>query len=165
MHPPQPPSIPGFVLDTQRERVDLDALWRFLSEEAYWGRWRTRADVERQLATAWRVVAAYESSSGRMVGFSRAVSDGISVAYLADVYVERAVRGRGLGAALVEEMIDRGPGANLRWMLHTADAHGMYERFGFRRPDHTYLERPAAIRQSRSSSGQAGQTPGPRRDA
>jgi len=144
MKPPQPQRIPGFELDTQRDRVDLDALWRFLSEEAYWGRWRTRADVELQLETAWRIVAAYESSSGRMVGFSRAVSDGVRIAYLADVYVERDVRGRGIGPALVEEMIDRGPGAGLRWMLHTADAHGMYERFGFGRPDHTYLERPEA---------------------
>jgi hypothetical protein len=45
---------------------------------------------------------------------------------------------------MVQEMIDRGPGAEFRWMLHTADAHGVYERFGFARPDQTYLERPAS---------------------
>jgi len=145
MKPSQPQRISGFELDTDRDRVDVDALWRFLSEEAYWHRGRTRKQVERQLAAAWRIVAAYDGSSGRMVGFARAVSDGVALAYLADVYVEQDFRGRGLGSALVEEMIEHGPGAGFRWMLHTADAHGVYERFGFTKPNETYLERPAAV--------------------
>jgi hypothetical protein len=40
-------------------------------------------------------------------------------------------------------MIDDGPGATMRWMLHTADAHDLYARYGFQPPDSTYLERPA----------------------
>lgn len=76
-----------------------------------------------------------------MVGFARALSDGHALAYLADVYVEPGCRGEGLGVALVEEMIERGPGAGFRWMLHTSDAHGLYERFGFAPPDGRYLER------------------------
>jgi GNAT superfamily N-acetyltransferase len=131
-----------FELDTNPERVDIDALWRFMSEEAYWGRWRSRADVEAQIGASWRVVGVYETSSRRMVGFARAISDGIGLAYLADVYVEPDMRGRGLGKALVEEMIDRGPGVEFRWMLHTADAHRLYERFGFAPPGGQYLERP-----------------------
>jgi GNAT superfamily N-acetyltransferase len=79
-----------------------------------------------------------------MVGFARAVSDGVALAYLADVYVEPSARGQGIGRARVEEMIERGPGARFRWMLHTADAHGLYGRFGFAPPDDTYLERRAA---------------------
>lgn len=39
-------------------------------------------------------------------------------------------------------MIERGPGRGFRWMLHTADAHGLYGRFGFLEPDRTYMERP-----------------------
>ena len=42
-------------------------------------------------------------------------------------------------------MVDDGPGAHLRWMLHTRDAHGLYERFGFQAPDDTYLERPMRL--------------------
>ncbi len=131
-----------FELDDDRSRVDVDALWAFLSTHAYWGRWRQRADVESQLQSAWRTVGAYEASGGAMVGFARAVSDGIGVAYLADVFVDERVRGHGLGVQVVQFMIDDGPGAHLRWMLHTRDAHGLYERFGFRPPDDTYLERP-----------------------
>jgi GNAT superfamily N-acetyltransferase len=67
----------------------------------------------------------------------------VALAYLADVYVEPAHRGRGLGRALVAAMVDGGPGAGFRWMLHTSDAHTLYAGFGFTRPDDTYLERPA----------------------
>lgn len=40
-------------------------------------------------------------------------------------------------------MVDDGPGADFRWMLHTSDAHELYARAGFAPPDPTYLERPA----------------------
>jgi GNAT superfamily N-acetyltransferase len=126
--------------------VNLDAVWSFLSTEAYWGRWRSRADVERQIRDAWRVVHAHHRDE--FVGFARAVSDGVALAYLADVFVLSAHRGRGLGRRLVAAMIEDGPGAEFRWLLHTADAHGLYAEFGFAAPDSTLLERPRARRQS-----------------
>ena len=140
-----------FELDDDPRRVDRDTLWMFLSTEAYWGRWRTRSVIEQQLESAWRVVGVYDSITGAMVGFARAVSDGAGFAYLADVYIDKGFRGQGLGVELVATMIDRGPGASFRWTLHTSDAHGLYERFGFTQPDRTYLERP-------------GMPPGPERD-
>jgi len=90
-----------YELDDDPARVDRDVLWTFLSTEAYWARWRDRRDVESQLAAAWRVVAAYDGD-GEMVGFARAVSDGITIAYLADVFIVPAARGSGLGVALVK---------------------------------------------------------------
>jgi GNAT superfamily N-acetyltransferase len=132
----------SFELDDDPGRVDRDAVWTFLSQEAYWGRWRSRADLEHQLDSAWRVVGGYETGSGRMAGFARAVSDGVAYAYLADVFVVAGARGRGLGTALVETMIDHGLGAGFRWCLHTSDAHGLYQKFGFTHPDQSYLERP-----------------------
>ena len=128
------------AIDTDPRRIDVAAVWDFLSTQAYWGRWRSREDVERQIAGSWRVAGAYDPGAGRMIGFARAVSDGVALAYLADVYVLPEARGRGVGSALVAALLDEGPG--FRWMLHTADAHGLYERFGFRPPDGTYLERP-----------------------
>lgn len=133
-----------FEIDDDRARVDRDVLWGFLSTGAYWGRTRDRARIERQLDGAWRVVAAYRADDGAMVGFARALSDGEALAYLADVFVLPSARGHGVGKALVRAMIDEGPGAHFRWMLHTADAHELYRRFGFGEPDATYLERPAA---------------------
>ena len=134
----------GYELDDDPARVDLDVVWGFLSTEAYWGRWRSREDVVRQVTGAWRVVGAYDG--GTMVGFARAVSDGVAFAYLADVFVLDEHRGRGLGRRLVDAMIEGGPGADYRWHLHTADAHGLYGRFGFVAPDATLLERPGRRR-------------------
>jgi GNAT superfamily N-acetyltransferase len=137
--------VPGYAIDDDPALVDCDAAWRYLSTEAYWGRWRSRDVFDAQVAGAWRVVGAYTAAAGttgQMVGFARAFSDG-AVAYLADVYVLSGHRGRGLAAAILRLMVENGAGADLRWMLHTADAHGLYARFGFGPPDSSYLERPA----------------------
>jgi GNAT superfamily N-acetyltransferase len=130
------------IIDDDPARVDVEWVWAFLSADAYWGRWRTRADLEAQLTAAWRVVGAYERATGRQVGFARAVSDGVALGYLADVFVAAGSRGRGIGQALVAEIVDTEPGRRFRWLLHTADAHPLYARFGFRAPDPTCLERP-----------------------
>jgi GNAT superfamily N-acetyltransferase len=134
----------GFELDDDPARIDPDAVWAFLSTEAYWGRERTREFVERQLRESTRVVGLYLGAE--QVGFARYWADG-RVAYLADVYVLAEHRGRGLGVEIVRFAVDEGPHADLRWMLHTRDGHGLYERFGFGPPDGRYLERaPAAER-------------------
>ena len=127
-----------YELDDDPARVDLDAVWAFLSTDAYWGRYRTREDVEKQVRGAWRVVGCYLGPE--QVGFCRAVSDGVALAYLADVYVLPAHRGHALGKRLVQAMVTDGPGAHFRWLLHTADAHDLYRQFGFREPDSSLLE-------------------------
>jgi RimJ/RimL family protein N-acetyltransferase len=138
-------SVPGaagsYELDDDPARIDPAAAAAFLTTEAYWGRWRAEPDIRRQIAAAWRVIGAYDEA-GAMVGFARAIGDGGS-AYLADVYVLPAHRGRGLGLAIVAMMIEQGPGAGFRWMLHTSDAYGLYRQFGFAPPPDNYMERPA----------------------
>ena len=129
-----------YEFDDDRSRIDVDEVWQFLSRHAYWGRWRSRDDVQRQVAGAWRVVGCY--TDGRLVGFCRAVSDGVGLAYLADVFVLSQHRGQGLGRALAQVMVDDGPGRDFRWLLHTADAHGLYEQLGFAPAGRTLLERP-----------------------
>jgi GNAT superfamily N-acetyltransferase len=129
-----------FEIDDDPTRLDLDAIWAFMSAEAYWARWRSKDDVAAQIAASWRVIGAYVE--GEQVGFARAISDGVALAYLADVYVIAAHRGRGVAQALVRAMVDDGPGSDFRWMLHTRDAHDLYRRFGFVAPDASLLERP-----------------------
>jgi N-acetyltransferase len=132
----------GYEIDDDLGRVDAEAAAAFLTTQAYWGRWRGAGDIKAQIATAWRVVGAYDPA-GAMVGFARAFGDGGS-AYLADVYVLPEHRGAGLGQAIVRMMIEDGPGAAWRWMLHTSDAHGLYRQFGFARPNGRYMERAPA---------------------
>jgi predicted N-acetyltransferase YhbS len=130
----------GFELDDDRSRVDVDEVWRFLSEESYWAKGRARELVERLVHESTRVIGVY-TADGRQVGFCRVVTDGVSIAYLADVYVESEFRGRGLGAALLREAVSEGPHSGVRWILHTDDP-AFYEPFGFGAPTERLRERP-----------------------
>src|SRR5699024_10353380 len=89
-----------YEIDDTPARIDRAAVGRFLSAGAYWGRWRSRAVVHAQVEGAWRVVGCYDRHE--MVGFARALSDGVALAYLADVYVLAEHRGTGLGVALIQ---------------------------------------------------------------
>jgi GNAT superfamily N-acetyltransferase len=130
----------GYELDDDPGRVDLVAVHRFLCDESYWAAGRDFATQEELVRTASRVVGVYHD--GAQVGFCRAMAT--PAMYLADVYILPAHRGRGLGEALVEEMVERGPYADRTWLLHTADAHELYRKFGFGEPGERVMERPSA---------------------
>jgi ribosomal protein S18 acetylase RimI-like enzyme len=131
----------GFELDDDRSRVDIDEVHRFLSNEAYWALGRPREVVERLVRESTRVIGAY-APDGSQAGFARVVSDGLAIAYLADVYVHPDFRGNRLGVELVREAVEGGPHANVRWILHTDDAQTLYEKFGFGPPSERLMERP-----------------------
>ena len=129
----------GFELDDDPARIDLDAVHDFIANHSYWAPGRTRDVQEELIAQAVRVVGLYRDAE--QVGFARAVGDSHFL-YLADVYVLPEHRGRGLGVELVREMIENGPFASTRWLLHTAEAHKLYEKFGFGPPSDRVMERP-----------------------
>jgi GNAT superfamily N-acetyltransferase len=126
-------------LDDDPRRIDVAAVHDFLANHAYWAKGRPLAVVERLIREAQRVVGVYDGD--RQVGFARAFTDGVALVYLADVYVLPEYRGRGLGIELVRTMVEDGPYANLRWILHTRDMHRLYARFGFAEPSERVMER------------------------
>lgn len=131
----------GFELDDDPDRVDREVVFRFLSEESYWARGRSRQAVERSLDVSQRVIGAY-SPDGDLAGFCRISSDETVFAYLCDLFVLTPHRGRGLGQELVREAVERGRHADLRWLLGTVDGHDFYRRFGFGTPSERIMERP-----------------------
>jgi ribosomal protein S18 acetylase RimI-like enzyme len=110
-------------LDDDPARIDVAAVHDFLANHAYWAKGRPYGVVERLIGEAQRVVGVYDGE--RQVGFARAFTDGVSLVYLADVYVLPEYRGRGVGLQLVREMVENGPYADLRWILHTRDMHSL----------------------------------------
>jgi GNAT superfamily N-acetyltransferase len=122
-------ALGAYLISSNPARLDLDAIHTYLSEQSYWARGRSRE----------RIVRAIENSlpfglyrDGAQVGFARVVTDESTFGWLADVYVLPAERERGLGKALVEAVLEHPAVRNLpRLMLATADAHGLYERYGF----------------------------------
>ena len=129
----------GIELDDDPARIDVAAVHDYLANESYWAEGRPRDTVERLVREAQRVVGVYDGE--RQVGFARAFSDGVSLVYLADVYVLPEYRGRGLGVELVREMVERGPLTDVRWILHTRDAHALYRKVGFEEPTGRVMER------------------------
>ena len=119
-----------YEISTDRSRIDLDLVHRFLSEEAYWSPGVPRDVVERSIEHSLNFALLY----GRdQVGFARVVTDYATFAWLADVFVLDEHRGRGLGRWLVETALSHPDLQGLRrWILATGDAHGLYARFGFR---------------------------------
>lgn len=116
-------------ISTDRDRVDRALVHRFLSEESYWARGRTRAESDRVI-DASLCFGAYEA--GEQIGHARVLTDGVAFGYLGDVFVVPAARGRGVGRALIAAVLAH-PGVRgvRRMTLVTDDAHGLYAAFGF----------------------------------
>lgn len=129
----------GFELDDDAARLDRDAVHAYLGGESYWAKGRPRERQDALIDASARVVGLYRD--GRQVGFARAVDcDAAGFVYLADVYVLEECRGRGLGLELVREIVENGPHANRRWVLHTRDMHRLYAKLGFG-PNERLMER------------------------
>ena len=130
----------GYELDDDADRIDRDAVHRFISEESYWGFRRERTLMDGLIDRASRNVGLY-APGGSLAGYARSIdAPDAWLVYLADVFVLAEHRGRGLGIELIRFTVDEGPYAHRRWVLHTADAHGLYEKFGFG-PGERLLER------------------------
>ena len=127
-------------MDDDRARIDVDVVHAFLSTQAPWALGWSYDEVQRLVGEATLVIGVYGEEG--MVGFSRTVSDGHWITYLADVFVLPLYRGRGLGEELVRETVERHDLGDLGWLLHTADADGLYEKFGFERRSDYLMERP-----------------------
>jgi GNAT superfamily N-acetyltransferase len=126
-------------LDDDRRRIDRAEVHRYLCNESYWAAGRPRETQDRLIDEAARVVGLYDGD--RQIGFCRAATDGVSFVYLADVYVLEEYRGRGLGEAMVREMVEGGDLAHLKWLLHTSDMHSLYRKLGFDVPNAKVMER------------------------
>jgi GNAT superfamily N-acetyltransferase len=134
--------VGDYLISTDRSRLNLELIHDFLSHHTYWATGRSREVVERSIENSLPF-GIYQGPE--QVGFARVVTDYATFAWVADVFVLPAHRGRGLSKSLMEVMIAH-PGLQgfRRWVLSTKDAHGIYERFGFiklHRPER-WMERP-----------------------
>ena len=128
------------TIDDDPARLDLDVLHGFLTT-SYWSPGVSRDTVARAAANSI-VFGLYRDGTQRdtdhgtesteQVGYARVVTDRATFAYLADVFVLESERGVGLGHWLVETVLAHPELQGLRrWLLATADAHGLYAAHGF----------------------------------
>lgn len=111
------------------ENTDFDRVHQWLAS-SYWSPGIPKDRVERAAEHSSMVINAYVD--GHQVGYCRVVSDRTTFAYLCDVFVDESARGEGVAQSMVKFAMEDSEHQNLRrWMLATADAHTLYEKFGF----------------------------------
>jgi len=116
-------------ISTNRADVNLDVVHAFLSQDAYWSKNIPFELVRKAIENSYCFSAFVED---RQVGFARVISDGATFAYLCDVFTLPEFRGRGIGKKLMQTVQAHPELQGLRrWMLMTADAHKLYESYGF----------------------------------
>ena len=119
----------AYSISTDPALLDRPLIHGFLSR-SYWAGDIPRETVDRSIENAL-CFGVYEGTS--QVGFARVITDRATFAYLADVFVLESHRGRGLAVWLMEAIRSHPDLQGLRrWILMTRDAHGLYEKSGFR---------------------------------
>ncbi|SEQ24473.1 N-acetylglutamate synthase, GNAT family [Devosia sp. YR412] len=127
------PLASGFEISTDRERIDLDYVHHYLSTLSYWAQGIPRDVVARSIDNS--IAFGLYGPDGKQAGFARVITDRATFAWLADVFIDPAMQGKGLGKGLMEAIFGHSELQDLRrFMLVTLDAHSLYQQYGFGPP-------------------------------
>lgn len=120
----------GFIISTDKSKLDIKVIHAFLSNRSYWARGRSLETVQKTIKNSM-CFGAYDREDN-LVGFARVVTDFAIFAYLMDVFVLEEYRGLGIGKLLVQSIVAHSDLRGVQvWHLDTKDAHGLYEQYGF----------------------------------
>ncbi|MEV0374987.1 GNAT family N-acetyltransferase [Streptomyces sp. NPDC050636] len=120
----------GYELSTDPDRLDVDLVHHWLSTDAFWALGRSRETVQQSVRGSLNF--AVYNAAGPQVAYARIVTDWATFAWLCDVYVAPAHRGKGLGTWMAGAVRDHlAPYKLKRVLLSTLDAHELYSKVGF----------------------------------
>lgn len=118
-----------YEISTDQDRLDLDVIYNFLAKESYWSPGIPRTVVERAMLNSL-CFGVYHGNA--QIGLGRVVTDKATFALLADVFILKPHRGKGLSKWLMRCITEHEDLQGLRrLLLLTSDAHGLYSQFGF----------------------------------
>jgi GNAT superfamily N-acetyltransferase len=132
--------IEGFLFSTIKSKLNIPYIQRFLSEKSYWAKGVPTDVIIRSVENAL-CFGVYQIADGneKQIGFARLITDFATYGYLADVFIDEAWRKKGLSKKLMDFIFQMEELQGFRrFMLATADAHGLYAQVGF-----TPLKNPA----------------------
>ncbi len=120
----------GYRFSFDKQAIPKDAVYDYLSGESYWAKGITMELVERSVENS--ICLGIYNVEGQLVGFGRMITDQAVFAYLADIFILEAYRGKGLSKTMVQAFCDLAEQFQVRrTMLATLDAHGLYAQFDF----------------------------------
>ncbi|WP_277586559.1 GNAT family N-acetyltransferase [Psychrobacillus antarcticus] len=126
----------GFYISTDKNLLDIDVIYNFLSQESYWLEGTSRELVETSIDNSILCYGIYDGDptkgSPKQIGFARVVSDLVRYSWLGDVFVLPEYRGKGLSKWLMTIIIENPKLKGTNFHLGTKDAHTLYEQFGFK---------------------------------
>ena len=133
----------GYWVSDDRSLIDVDRVHGWISRESYWAAGRSHDAMVRAIEHSL-VVGLYAADGGQ-AGFARLVTDRATFAWLCDVFVDAAHRGRGLGAFLAQAAADHPDVAGVRQVLMATPGRTLYARLGFDAlvSPERWMERPA----------------------
>ena len=121
--------LQGYFISTDKDLLDFDMMFDYLSKESYWSK-GIKAEVLRKGIDNAMSFGVYHDK--KQMSYAKVVTDKATFAYLADVFILEQYRGLGLSKWLMQTIKEHPDLQGLRrWMLATADAHGLYTQFGF----------------------------------
>jgi GNAT superfamily N-acetyltransferase len=119
-----------YSITTDQRLFDFSRIHAFLATESYWAKNIPLELVRKSAANSLSFGVFFQQ---QQVGFARVITDYATTAYLADVYIEEGYRGHGLAKWLMEQITGHPELQGLRrWVLLTADAHGLYAQYGWK---------------------------------
>jgi len=122
----------AFRISTDKSQLDISVISNWLINESYWATNRSIKTIQLSIKNSL-CFGVYEDQ--RQIGFARIITDYATFAWLCDVFILDAYKGKGLGKWLIETITNEPVLKNLRaFLLATRDAHGLYERYGGFKP-------------------------------
>jgi GNAT superfamily N-acetyltransferase len=121
--------IDNYIISTDRGKLDVNYIHYFLSKESYWAK---NIPIELVNTSIEGSLCFGVYHQGKQIGFARVITDYATFGYLADVFIDKNYRGKGLSKELMKFIMEQEVIKKLRrFMLATLDAHSLYAQFGF----------------------------------
>lgn len=119
----------NFIISTDKSKIDIVTVHNYLCKESYWAK-NIPVEVVKKSIEGLCCFGLYEKN--KQIGFAGVITDHATFAYLADVFITAAYRGKGLSKWLMEVIMKHPDLQGLRrWLPATRDAHGLYAKSGF----------------------------------
>lgn len=119
----------GYLFTTDKSKMQVGAIHKWLSEKSYWVQGIPYDTVKGAFDNSYCIGVLKD---GRQIGYARFITDYHTIAWLGDVYIEEEHRGQGLSKKMMEILFDQEWVGKLRKIfLGTLDAHSLYARYGF----------------------------------